>query len=185
MRIISAFAALVLLAGGVYFLTSNSNDSLDASSKPASVTTPIINQQGQTIGEAVLTQVEKGVIVHVEATGLSQGWHGIHIHETGTCTAPDFKSAGAHFNPADNKHGFNAPNGYHNGDLPNILADQNGAIQAEFFTPNVTLAQGKDNSLLKPGGTALVIHAMADDYTTDPSGNSGDRVACAVINAEI
>ncbi|QHT61534.1 superoxide dismutase family protein [Paenibacillus lycopersici] len=145
------------------------------------VTVKIIDAKGEAIGSAVLTQKENAVLVRVEASKLAPGEHGLHFHETGKCEAPGFTTAGSHFNPAARLHGFNNPKGFHNGDLPNLKADAGGNAKAEFETKVVTLAKGQPNSLLKEGGTALVIHDKMDDYVTDPSGNSGDRIACGVI----
>ena len=100
------------------------------------------------------------------------------------CEGPDFESAGGHFNPADAMHGMDNPDGPHAGDLPNIEASSDGTASQEFTAENVTLAIGEENSLLKEGGTALVIHAAEDDQTTDPSGDSGDRIACGVVTGE-
>lgn len=147
----------------------------------AIATVKLINAKGEQIGSALLTQKNDAVLVRVEASKLTPGDHGLHFHETGKCEAPDFKSAGAHFNPATRMHGFNNPKGFHNGDLPNLKVDADGNAKAEFETKVVTLQKGQPNSLMKDGGTALVIHDKADDYATDPSGNSGDRIACGVI----
>jgi Cu-Zn family superoxide dismutase len=108
----------------------------------------------------------------VNATGLSAGIHGLHLHAQGRCEGPGFASAGGHWNPTGRKHGRDNPAGAHLGDLPNLAVDATGSGVASF-----TLAPGWGDA----DGTALVIHAKADDYRTDPSGNSGDRVACAVI----
>lgn len=147
-----------------------------------SLTTSIINTKGQVIGTATFTEDDKGVNIHVQAAQLPPGAHGIHIHEKGECTPPDFKTAGEHFNPIKHKHGFNNPEGYHNGDLPNIVVDEQGNVDVILNTKDVTLKKRKDNSLLKKNGTTLIIHASEDDYVTDPSGNSGARIACGVIS---
>ncbi|UQZ81569.1 Superoxide dismutase-like protein YojM precursor [Paenibacillus konkukensis] len=141
----------------------------------------IINSKGTKIGTAKLSQVAEGVKFQVEVSGLTPGKHGIHVHQTGVCTPPDFTSAGEHFNPEGKKHGFDNPQGYHAGDLPNLEVGSDGTARAEFVDTKVTLAKDKANSLVKTGGTALVIHENADDYKTDPSGNSGSRIACGVI----
>ena len=112
---------------------------------------------------------------------LAQGVHGIHFHEKGKCKGPDFESAGAHLNPGKKQHGFQNPKGFHAGDLPNVTVKDDGTVNADLVTNQVTLEKGQPNSLLKKGGTALVIHAQADDYKTDPSGNSGARIACGAI----
>ncbi|CAH0121959.1 MULTISPECIES: superoxide dismutase family protein [unclassified Paenibacillus] len=141
----------------------------------------IIDGKGTKIGTARLTQAGAEVKIHIEASKLPPGEHGIHFHAVGRCDAPDFKTAEAHFNLQNKQHGFKNAHGFHEGDLPNLKVGANGKVKADLVTTTVTLQKGKPNSLLKPGGTALVIHANADDYTTDPSGNSGDRIACAII----
>lgn len=145
------------------------------------ITRDIINEKGTKIGTAKITQLAKGVQFDVIATGLKPGLHGIHIHETGKCEGPDFKSAGAHFNPTTKEHGFDNVNGEHAGDFPNLVAGSNGKAEAQFVLTTVTLQKGVSNSLLKDGGTALVIHEDLDDMHTNPAGNSGNRIGCAVI----
>ena len=146
-----------------------------------SVKAPILNTEGKEIGEASFVEGDDGVTINIQAEGLSPGMHGIHIHETAVCTPPDFKSAGAHFNPEKKEHGFDNPKGFHLGDLPNLEVDAQGKAIAEVTSGFVTLKPDLDNSLLDSDGSALVIHEKADDYKTDPAGNSGDRIACAVI----
>lgn len=145
------------------------------------VSIDIINAAGSKTGTARLTPLIHGVQINVEVANLTPGTHGIHFHETGKCEAPKFTTAGSHLNPGGKQHGFNNVNGYHAGDLPNLIIAADGTGKAEFFDPLVTLEKGKPNSLLKEGGTALVIHDKADDMKTDPAGNSGDRIACGVI----
>ncbi|MBB6675110.1 superoxide dismutase family protein [Cohnella nanjingensis] len=145
------------------------------------VNVKIVNAKGEEIGQARITQLPGAVRIHLEAKNLPPGAHGIHFHETGSCEPPDFKSAGAHLNPENKQHGFHNPKGFHAGDLPNIQVAADGTVNADVESKHVTLAKGTANSLLKPGGTALVIHDKADDYVTDPTGNSGDRIACGRI----
>lgn len=143
-------------------------------------TADIQNSKGEKIGTAELIEKEKGVEVELSVSSLSPGKHGIHVHEVGKCEIPDFKSAGGHFNPSQKKHGLESPEGSHGGDMPNLIVDKDGNAKAKLLLSSVTLKKGS-NSLLQPNGTAIVIHAKVDDEKTDPSGNSGDRIACGVI----
>jgi Cu-Zn family superoxide dismutase len=138
------------------------------------------NAAGDRVGLATLTDSAGTVRLGVSASQLSPGPHGLHFHAQGACTPPDFASAGSHFNPDDRKHGRLNPEGPHLGDLPNLMVGSDGSADTSFTVAH-DLAEPGARSLLQAGGTALVIHAKADDERTDPSGNSGDRVACAVI----
>ena len=136
----------------------------------------LINATGRSIGTVRAWQTAGGVSFHINASGLPHGLHGIHLHSVGRCDPPDFASAGPHWNPAGKLHGFNNPAGPHAGDLPNVEVAANGVVSATVTLPGATMP-----GLLDSDGAALVIHAAADDYMTDPSGNSGARIACAVI----
>jgi Cu-Zn family superoxide dismutase len=144
---------------------------------------PLVNASGQTIGSVRAWQTAGGVSFHIDASGLPHGIHGIHVHSVGRCDPPDFASAGPHWNPAGRKHGFRNPGGPHAGDLPNVEVPANGVLSATVTLPAASLftPPGTPGALLDADGAALVIHAAADDYVTDPSGNSGARIACAVI----
>ncbi len=130
---------------------------------------------------ANLTQDSQGLKVAVQAMGMAPGTYGIHLHMVGRCDAPDFTSAGGHWNPTGAMHGMNAPQGPHHGDLPNLVigADGRGRLDFTIAGGSLTGAQG----LLDADGGALLIHAQADDYRTDPSGNSGARIACGIAQA--
>lgn len=142
------------------------------------------NAKGDSVGTATLTQLAKGVKIQLDVKDIGEGEHAFHIHENGTCTAPDFKSAGGHFNPMKHKHGYDVAGGVHAGDMPNLIANDDGEAKLEYVNPNVTLKKGAKNSLLKKGGTALVIHAKPDDYKSQPAGEAGDRIACGEIKAK-
>jgi Cu-Zn family superoxide dismutase len=143
---------------------------------------PLVDPAGETIGSVRAWQTAGGVSFHVEASGLPHGIHGIHVHSVGRCDPPDFTSAGPHWNPANRKHGLNNPAGPHAGDLPNVEVAANGVLSATVTLAGASLTgTGPAGALLDADGAALVIHAAADDYVTDPSGNSGARIACAVI----
>ena len=145
------------------------------------VTAELIDTEGTIVGAAVLTEEDDGVRVKINANDLSEGQHGFHFHEVGKCELPDFESAGGHFNPTDTSHGLDHDEGPHAGDLPNLEVGEDGLVDEEIIAENVTLKSGEENSLLQEGGTALVIHAEADDGTSQPSGDSGDRIICGVI----
>jgi Cu-Zn family superoxide dismutase len=145
------------------------------------VETELKDTEGTKVGTAILEEGDGGVTIHVEAANLPEGAHGFHIHEKAVCEQPDFESAGGHFNPADTNHGFDDPDGPHAGDLPNLEVGEDGSVYEDFTAEGVTLEKGEDNSLLDGDGTALVIHADADDNKSQPSGDSGDRIACGVI----
>ncbi len=135
---------------------------------------------GQQIGTATLAESGGSMRVTVTARNLPPGRHGIHLHTAGLCEGPAFTSAGAHFNPTNRMHGLNNPQGSHAGDLAELVAAANGTANYSTTNAMVTLGAGA-NSLFDADGTALVIHADPDDQTTDPTGNSGGRIACGVV----
>jgi superoxide dismutase, Cu-Zn family len=136
--------------------------------------------QGKAVGTVIVWPKGSGVGLQLNLHGLPAGEHGIHFHQNAKCEGPDFKSAGGHFNPDGKKHGLESPDGHHAGDMLNFTVDAKGVAKGKFEDKDVTLGDGA-NSLFSNGGTAIVIHAKADDMKTDPSGNSGDRIACGVI----
>jgi Cu-Zn family superoxide dismutase len=151
-----------------------------ADKKAAPATVELKNAKGEVVGKLRATENKGG---GVKLTGnvmnLPAGEHAIHVHETGSCEPPDFKSAGPHFNPEKHKHGL-ATQGGHAGDLGNFTVGANGKAKINLVMSKVTLGDG-DNSLFKTGGTALVIHEKADDLKTDPAGDAGGRMACGVF----
>jgi len=164
MRISLVVLALTMLAGC-------------ASVEPTGgVPMPLINSAGQTIGSVRAWEAAGSVSFRITATGLPHGLHGIHVHAVGRCDPPGFESAGPHWNPWGMKHGMNNLAGPHAGDLPNVAVAANGVLDAV-----VTLSATRMAQLLQGNGTAIVIHAQFDNAETDPDGNSGARIACAVI----
>lgn len=138
------------------------------------------NSQGQSVGSATLTEGPNGVQIALQLSALRPGTHGFHIHAVGKCDPPAFTTAGGHFNPDGRMHGAKTAEGPHAGDLPNLVAGSDGNFKGDVLAPRVTLKGGK-RSLFSANGTALVIHADPDDEMTDPTGNSGGRIACGVI----
>ncbi|HET9425254.1 MAG TPA: superoxide dismutase family protein [Gemmatimonadaceae bacterium] len=132
------------------------------------------------IGSATFTDTPAGLMVTITVTGLGIGAHAVHLHTVGACQGPAFSSAGAHFNPAGRQHGFRNSAGHHAGDMPNLISPPAGAYAVQFVLGGVKLT-GR-GGLLDDDGASIVIHSSEDDHVTDPSGNSGGRLACGVIN---
>ena len=167
--------AVIFLAGGMAFAQASQSTGGEAPDARVEMMTA----NGRSAGTATITETPHGLIVRYTPFNLPEGTHAFHLHEVGRCDAPSFESAGGHFNPAHKAHGFASANGYHAGDIPNIQAL--GTREShEHFVKDVRLSTGS-MALLDADGASLVVHAGADDHTTDPSGNSGDRIACGVI----
>ena len=149
---------------------------------PAEAPTPsaisLVNDAGKNVGSTLIREGEDGLLLTVEVEGLTPGWHGLHVHAVGACDdhADHFKKAGSHLAEAGEKHGFLSAEGAHKGDLPNIWVHKDGTAKVEIYTEELDMADLKDAD-----GSALMIHAGPDDYKTDPSGSSGDRLACGVL----
>ena len=133
---------------------------------------------GAAAGKAAVATIGGRVMLTVQVEGLPPGKHGVHVHMTGKCDAPKFESAGGHWNPADAHHGLEAAKGQHAGDMPNLVVEENGRATLAYELKGASFA-----GLMDADGSAIVVHASADDQKTDPSGNSGDRIACGVFKA--
>ncbi|WP_265571171.1 superoxide dismutase family protein [Sphingomicrobium nitratireducens] len=166
----TAIALFAVLAGCEKSSTANEG------TPPSMASAKLLSGIEATVGNVSWTQDSNGVTISLDVDGILPGQHAAHLHESGVCEFPDFQSAGGHWNPAGKQHGRDNPAGAHLGDLSNIAVDDQGRATAQFLIGGVSIEDMADAD-----GTALVIHEGADDYRTDPSGDSGARVACAVI----
>jgi Cu-Zn family superoxide dismutase len=142
-------------------------------------TAPMRDASGHDLGTLTLSEEAAGITVSGTLTGMPPGTHAIHVHMTGRCEPP-FESAGGHWNPTNNQHGTENPRGPHFGDLPNLTVGADSTVTVQATTPGGTLRGA--NALLDADGAAVVVHAQADDYRTDPAGGAGDRIACGVVS---
>lgn len=142
------------------------------------VVAPLQTAEGAAAGQAVATPADGGVMLALRVEGLPPGQHGAHVHTTGRCDAPSFESAGGHWNPTNAQHGLEDPAGQHAGDMPNLVVGQDGRGTLSYQLQGATF-----DGLLEGDGSAMMIHAGPDDQRTDPSGDSGSRIACGVFTA--
>jgi superoxide dismutase, Cu-Zn family len=172
------------IVGAVAIACIATTETAASADKMLTAKATFLNTDGRQIGTATLKETSSGVLIRTELRGLPPGDHAFHVHQVGRCDAAgQFKSAGDHFALHDEKHGYEMTGGPHAGDMPNQHVGQDGILKADVFAPRITLGSG-DGSILDQDGSALVIHAKADDYRSQPAGEAGDRVACAVIERE-
>jgi Cu-Zn family superoxide dismutase len=146
------------------------------------IVVPLKTSTGEDAGTATFKQGKKDLTIKLDLKNLPFGDHAVHIHAKPMCEAPDFKSAGGHFNPDAKQHGTMNPMGHHNGDLPqNISIGETHTGTATFKVDYLSMTEGSPNNILANGGTAIMVHEKADDMKTDPTGNAGNRIACGVI----
>ena len=176
--------SLALLAASslILALPAAAQTAVVSQTPAAPMTVTFAGGDGSARGSATLTPGPNGVLIRLAVTGLTPGWHGIHLHKVGLCEGPGFTTAGSHVNSGAMQHGLMNAMGAEDGDLPNIHADATGAVVAEMLASKVSIAgEGGRPALRDTDGSAIVIHAMPDDLTTPPIGGSGARVACAVV----
>jgi len=137
----------------------------------------VVNREGDSIGAVSVSANASGnALVTIALNDIPEGEHAVHLHETGDCSAEDFTSAGGHI-AGDRPHGIDAEGGPHPGDLPNVIVQDDGIINAQFFNPHLVMV----DMILDENGSAFVMHEGADDYETQPAGDAGDRIACGVL----
>ncbi len=182
----AAIAAIVAVAGctpadnrAADTLATDGASAAATAAAPATFSAEVRDARGVTLGSLAVTEGEGGVSLSGMLHGVAPGEHAIHIHTAGSCEGPDFASAGDHWNPENREHGTDNPKGPHAGDLSNLTVGADSMATIQQVTPGGML-QG-ENGVMDADGAAVVVHQGADDYRTDPSGNSGDRIACGVL----
>ena len=173
MRFARVMCGLVATAGGAAF-------SLSVQAQSPTAKASLKDATGKDVGTVQLVQTPHGVLLRMSLKGVAPGEHAFHVHAVGKCEPP-FTSAGGHFNPASKKHGMEATEGSHAGDMPNLYIPANGELKIDVANPMISLVKGQPNSVFDTDGSAIIIHAGPDDYKTDPTGNAGDRIVCGVI----
>ncbi len=173
-----------LMVGAVALLASGcmmgARDLPQTASEITGAAAELRNASGQVVGTANAAPVNDGLRISLTTTGLPAGAHAVHVHTTGSCAPPAFESAGPHWNPTGQQHGTQNPAGPHKGDLPNMTVAADGSGSLSFTIPAAMLTGGM-SAMLDADGAAIVVHASGDDYRTDPSGNSGGRIACGIF----
>ena len=172
--------ALGLIAGGAAAAHAQRATGTAGTGTAATAYANLLDGNGRDVGQAMLRQTPNGVLLDLDVKNLSPGVHALHVHEVGRCERPTFESAGGHFNPTTQPHGFFDARGPHAGDLPNIHVPPTRALSVEFLLSDVALGVGA-SSLIDGNGSAVVIHAGRDDYRSQPAGDAGKRVACGEV----
>ena len=181
MKPISRLLALTLLLAGASFFSLRGTATETAQAVEMRGFAQINDSTGRNVGMATFVENAAGdLTVTVEASGLTPGKHGLHVHAFGSCVGPDFVTAGGHFNPMSRKHGLQSSDGSHGGDLPNLIVGADGRGRFSMTVASMKLSAGV-TSLMDTDGSAIVIHAAEDDGMTDATGNSGARIACGIV----
>jgi superoxide dismutase, Cu-Zn family len=178
--LVSGLAAAAAAAAGCSMRDGSVAPAAEAPTTGISATADARTSAGLLAARATATQMGDSIRVRIEAMGMPRGTYAAHIHATGVCTPPDFANAGPHWNPTGREHGRNNPAGMHKGDLPNLTVGTDGRGSFEYTIPGAWVTGGS-LPMLDADGAAVVIHAQADDYRSDPAGNAGARMACGVF----